>query len=238
MRGWPTWPTSVLTFRQMLSGLPDRTTMVFRRADEWQHDTVDLFTDGTIDIPACQATRIASWALVASGHRTHQTLEPVAWGWVPGPRQTVVRAEIWALISALRFVQNGTHRFRIWTDNEEAATARREYQLLQSGTSSVYAHFVRVGLMALQCKKPLQQSHDKQIRCQHEHIAIDTHAFSHWLKWSSPDKLRFRGFDKFISFWTNLSDSAEPPLLYAWHELFIAWQLKTGSIGISRLKSG
>lgn len=96
--------------------------MVFRRADEWQHDTVDLFTDGTIDIPACQATRIASWALVASGHRTHQTLEPVAWGWVPGPRQTVVRAEIWALISALRFVQNGTHRFRIWTDNEEVWT--------------------------------------------------------------------------------------------------------------------
>lgn len=120
----------------------------------------------------------------------------------------------------------------------QAATARREYQLLQSGTSSVYAHFVRVGLMALQCKKPLQQSHDMQIRCQHEHIAIDTHAFSHWLKWSSPDKLRFRGFDKFISFWTNLSDSAEPPLLYAWHELFIAWQLKTGSIGVSRLKSG
>ena len=289
LRGWPTWPKSVHDLRQALTALPDCSNHVLRPVGEWLHETIDLFTDGTVDAPRCQLTRMASWAVVASRHADHCDLEPIAWGWVPGPRQTVIRAEVWALISALRFAlsshqtEGPLRRFRLWTDNEEVWTkgsrlldgawspkpgttdcdlwntvalllakvsdrvvllkvtshvdptnytcaeqfvlsgnewadrwasyalcqmpawirqlssqARQEVDLLREGTEAVRAHFVRVGLAALQVKSTHQAPPARPLRCQYEHDALDTLAFSRWLRWHSPDKLRFRGLDRIV----------------------------------------
>ena len=119
-----------------------------------------------------------------------------------------------------------------------SSQARQEVDLLREGTEAAHAHFVRVGLTALQVKSPHQSPPARPLRCQYEHDTLDTIAFSRWLRWHSPDKLRFRGLDRIITFWEGLSDPHAPPLLYAWHELYIAWQLQSGLIGVSRHRSG
>ena len=69
--------------------------------------------------PAAPDRRVASWAVVVW---TSADFQPVASGMVNGWRQTSLRAELTAAISALKFCVDQIKPCRLWFDNESVQT--------------------------------------------------------------------------------------------------------------------
>ena len=114
-RGWCIEPPSVRSFRAALCTIPD-TSMVFHLPPQLPAE-FDCFTDGAAQDPNCPVTRLASWGWVL-GDTQSNTFWPLAEGGVPGIWQSVVRAEIFAVLSALQFAARFPRRIRIWCDNQ------------------------------------------------------------------------------------------------------------------------
>ena len=106
-------PASVRALQRALLCQPDLTD----RFEFAPFQPLDLFTDGSCLNPTCAYTRVAGWGLVAADPADMTQWWPVAQGLVPGHRQTSVRAEITAAISALRYVLRTGHPVRVWIDN-------------------------------------------------------------------------------------------------------------------------
>ena len=75
--------------------------------------TQDLFTDGSCFYADMPALALAAWGVV-HGER----LQPLACGPVPGLLQTVARAELWAVISAVKWHIWSGLAVRIWCDSQ------------------------------------------------------------------------------------------------------------------------
>jgi ribonuclease HI len=77
-----------------------------------------LFTDGSLMKDGRLETHRAAWALynATSG-------QPVADGWLAGLPQTIVRAEITALLAALRWALHWGHQVHVWLDALEVHRA-------------------------------------------------------------------------------------------------------------------
>ncbi|CAE7466734.1 unnamed protein product [Symbiodinium sp. CCMP2592] len=73
----------------------------------WQH----LFTDGSCSDPGSPDLALAAWGVVHAG-----LARPVACGHVPGLLQTAPRAEIWAMISAVRWALEYRLPCIVWSD--------------------------------------------------------------------------------------------------------------------------
>ncbi len=114
-RGWCIEPNSVQAFRVALQNIRD-TTGDFHIPSHL-HEEFDCFTDGAACDPNQPLTRLASWGWVL-GDTCNNQFWPVAEGGVPNQWQTVVRAEILAVLSVLRFVAIFPRRTRIWCDNQ------------------------------------------------------------------------------------------------------------------------
>ena len=119
IRGWPTWPDAHDQLRHPLARLPDLSAKTLFDPAPWVGTQFELFTDGTADLPTCPYTRVAAWAVVVNHPDTYSELHLAVQGFVPGIRQTVVGAELWALVAALRFLQATQAFGRIWIDNQE-----------------------------------------------------------------------------------------------------------------------
>eukprot|EP00435_Cladocopium_sp_Y103_P041240 s12_g11.t1 len=75
--------------------------------DEVQH----LFSDGSLFHDGRVELRRAAWGLYNS-----TSALPISGGWLPGILQTIMRAELTALISALRWALHWQHSVHLWTD--------------------------------------------------------------------------------------------------------------------------
>ena len=137
-RGWAIEPESVQVFRASLATIPDRLGAYVQVPVNQLH--VDLFCDGTGIDPKCPLTRMVAWGVVLAGAHPQQPHTPLAWGGVPGQLQTVVRAELFAFVSALLYAQNHLrtkgHTCAIWSDCEIIV---RRARALQQGLMQIHS---------------------------------------------------------------------------------------------------
>ena len=113
--GWIGLPTSVRALQRALVRQQDKTDQF----DFPPFTPVDLFVDGSCLNPTCAFTRVAGWGLVAANPADMSSWWPLAQGPVPGHRQTSLRAEITAAISALKYVTRTGQPVRLWVDNAQ-----------------------------------------------------------------------------------------------------------------------
>lgn len=112
-RGWCVELPIVRQFRQALIQVPDSSGN-FHYPPHLPNE-FDCFIDGAASDPQHPVTRISTWGWVGdtlSGH-----FWPIAEGGVPALWQTVVGAEIFAVLSVARFVHQFPRRTRIWCEN-------------------------------------------------------------------------------------------------------------------------
>eukprot|EP00438_Fugacium_kawagutii_P031486 Skav235040 [mRNA] locus=scaffold287:261784:267003:- [translate_table: standard] len=127
MHGWFPQLTGTKQWLRSLAALPDRTW-------EWEVHShlphvLHLFTDGSAMYPSQPRIRLASWAFVVANLETDEFL-PVARGLVHGVLQTVLRGEILAALSALRFIIAKDRDGVLWADN---ALVVQRIAMYQSG---------------------------------------------------------------------------------------------------------
>ena len=114
-RGWCIELPSVREFRATLCSIPDSSGS-FHLPTQLP-DEFDCFTDGAAKDPSIPITRLATWGWVL-GDLSRRSFWPLADGGVPGLWQSVVRAEIFAVLSVTRFIARYPRRTRIWCDNQ------------------------------------------------------------------------------------------------------------------------
>ncbi len=114
-RGWCVEPVSVQEFRESLHLIED-SSGIFHIPQHLPLE-FDCFTDGAACDPSQPSTCLASWGWVL-GDIQSDNFWPIAEGGIPDQWQTVVRAEIYAVLSVVRFVAAYPRRTRIWCDNQ------------------------------------------------------------------------------------------------------------------------
>lgn len=116
-RGWIQEPEVMQQFRRALQTIPD-THDCYREVDISEHSVVDLFADGAGKDPSVPAARLVAWGVIIAGQTQQDSAQPLSSGGVPGQWQTVGRAELTAVLSALKFAMLTEKQVRIWCDNE------------------------------------------------------------------------------------------------------------------------
>ena len=100
--------------------------------EEFQIDppqqTLHVFTDGTCTMPASPADALAAWAFRLQGYGT------VACGPLKGIQQCILRAEMTAVLSSLKWCARHQGSLHIWCDNQ---TVIDHIRSLQAGTAEV-----------------------------------------------------------------------------------------------------
>ena len=114
-RGWCIELPILQVFRRELLQIPDQTHLF--NLPPTLPEEFDCFTDGAARDPNCPSTRIATWGFVL-GDIANDYFWPTSEGGVPGLWQTVARAEIYAVLSVVKFVKKFPRCTRIWCDNQ------------------------------------------------------------------------------------------------------------------------
>ena len=115
-RGWAVLPSVVVDFRRALHAIPDTTSRWCCQVEPADRESsIDLFTDGAAICPQNPFARLTGWAVVELTGLADYVL--VSYGSVPGLSQTVLRAEISALLSAIQYAKLKQVPTRIWCDN-------------------------------------------------------------------------------------------------------------------------
>eukprot|EP00435_Cladocopium_sp_Y103_P062884 s241_g24.t1 len=90
-----------------------------------------VFTDGSFFRGVVPCLDRASWAVVNAS-----TGQSISHGWVPGLSQTIGRAELWGLISAIEWAVKYDTRIILWTDS--AGTWRKACRIQSGGASAIF----------------------------------------------------------------------------------------------------
>eukprot|EP00438_Fugacium_kawagutii_P016921 Skav236278 [mRNA] locus=scaffold2289:169896:172349:+ [translate_table: standard] len=135
-RGWICEPPSLAKFRKLLHAIPD-TTEAFEADGADARNMLGLFVDGSGRDPALPLARIVGWAVVLAGATLQDDATIVSSGGVPGSWQTVPRAELTSLLSAMKYAKLMNKPCRIWCDNQ-GVTSRA--QAIQDATCHVQAN--------------------------------------------------------------------------------------------------
>ena len=113
LHGWFLESAEDLAFRKALIAIHD-TSFAFERVPNLP-DTLHLFTDGSGTDPNHPHLRIATWGVCVAA-LPEMEFPPVAAGGIPGLLQTVLRAEITAVTTAIHYGIHSNRPFYIWTD--------------------------------------------------------------------------------------------------------------------------
>ena len=95
--------------------------------------TWHLFTDGTCSSPQDSEVSLAAWAVVWADHGT------IACGYLSGIQQTITRAEITAVLSALGWATDDEGVLHLWIDSQSVVDHLRDL-LRGTGVSSTFEH--------------------------------------------------------------------------------------------------
>lgn len=112
--GWVTESKEDHDFRQALLAIPD-TRQVFETHPDV--GVLHLFTDGNCLHPTHPNLRLATWAFVQADLATG-LFHTVASGGVHGQYHTTLRAELCAVVSAIRYALALMQEFVLWVDNQ------------------------------------------------------------------------------------------------------------------------
>lgn len=109
---------------------------------------LDLFTDGSCLFPRESAYRVASWAVVLAPpfglHVQRSEYQPIAAQPLPGLLQTAYRAELTAVLAAIRFAILTNTCVRIWTDCQSVIRAFQKH--VRDGRLQLHLLAVDAGL--------------------------------------------------------------------------------------------
>ena len=122
-RAWFPVIPEVENFQRQLEHI-EECTRVWEQVDittEW----TDAFTDGTAIDPTLPSVRLTAWAVVIA---VSDQYVPLSMGGLPGQWQTVLRAEITAVISVMEWSQFQQNNIRIWCDNDTVVKRFRKFQ--------------------------------------------------------------------------------------------------------------
>ena len=130
--GWPIMSLAWIELQRHFDTLPDLTFDVSRV--KWPlTTTLDLFVDGSCQMPKEPKFRFASWAItIATGQGSMWEHDVVAFGHVVGHHQTAYRGELTALVKTAQLVQQLGRKARVWSDCQ--SVVRRARLILQKGT--------------------------------------------------------------------------------------------------------
>ena len=101
-RGWAILPPDLAAYRKQLQQIQDTTGSFHVRGN--LPEILDVFTDGSGREPKLPHARLVGWAWCISTAPWSDNFEVGADGGVPGIWQTVLRAEVMAVISVLRYL--------------------------------------------------------------------------------------------------------------------------------------
>ena len=113
--GWIPNPKTLGEYQTMIQQIQDTTGIHTDPPDNTSH--IEIFTDGSCKTPANAITRLATWGVVVSGD-PFMEFWPLSSGVVPGLIQTITRAELMAIKSAMLYGVKINGTFRLWTDNQ------------------------------------------------------------------------------------------------------------------------
>lgn len=114
LRGWMTKSQLDHAFRTAITAIPDTCEAFDPPMQIPSH--LHCFTDGSCVQPTQPRLRIATWA-VALADEDLTGYHTISAGGVPGPLQTVLRAEVVAATSAVAFAVTHCRDITVWTDN-------------------------------------------------------------------------------------------------------------------------
>eukprot|EP00438_Fugacium_kawagutii_P022163 Skav235761 [mRNA] locus=scaffold803:461046:465992:+ [translate_table: standard] len=115
-RAWFTMPDAIIHFRHALSEVPDTTNRFEVHTHE--ADRLYVFTDGSGLHPTEAPVRLVAWAWVLASAVGETDFRIKASGGVPGMWQTILRAEICAVVSALKYAIAVNKAITIFSDND------------------------------------------------------------------------------------------------------------------------
>ena len=122
--GWLPRAPQLTELTAMFLEVPDQTAKFDNVQISCELRFIDLFLDGSCLHPSDPTTRIASWAVVIWDGNLFQHL---ASGVVSGWRQTSLRGELTAAVSALKFCTSQTRPCRLWFDNENVQVTLQQW---------------------------------------------------------------------------------------------------------------
>lgn len=126
--GWALRPTTFPAWFAMLAEVPDRCIPSL----PWPDSTcVHVFTDGTCANPGYADLRYAAYSVVLADPSLQRPAEVLDCGPLPGVRQTSVRAELFAVMRAIRFAACRHVGVVIWSDC--LVVVRRLRRILMGG---------------------------------------------------------------------------------------------------------
>eukprot|EP00438_Fugacium_kawagutii_P011445 Skav223455 [mRNA] locus=scaffold184:98175:103062:- [translate_table: standard] len=176
-RGWMQEPPALKLYRKALHTIPD-TTRCFRDVSLDALSVIDLFVDGTGLEPGLPCARLVAWGVIVAGPTTQDSAQRLSSGGVPGQWQTVARAELMALLSAIAFAVTCSKPVRIWSDNQ--AVANRAHAIstnMFSVTNKIADHDLWQQVADL-----LAGAHDVTFQQIRSHQCIDSQP--EWKQWA------------------------------------------------------
>lgn len=209
--GWPTLSKAWLDLLELFEAIPDRHDVIAWPVSPLP-PLVDLFVDGACACPTSRRLRFASWAvtMAASGC---QSLDHtvVAAGHLRGLIQSAYRAELTAMVMALRHVSRIDSKIRIWCDNAAVVRVVRKALAGDMGKNKG-AHSDLVGQLVQ--LGALLQGRDIQI------VKVTSHCSSltgdpveEWAFWHNSlvdelaGKVNFRRTEEFWTKWQLAADA-------------------------------
>lgn len=126
--GWALRPTTYHQWFAMLAAVPVLAVPTL----PWPEcSVVHVFTDGTCTFPGYADLRYAAYSVVLADPSMQRSAEILDCGPLPGLRQTSVRAELYAVMRAIRFAVCRGVRVVIWSDC--LVVVRRLRRILMGG---------------------------------------------------------------------------------------------------------
>eukprot|EP00438_Fugacium_kawagutii_P024297 Skav217538 [mRNA] locus=scaffold467:222594:227126:+ [translate_table: standard] len=153
--GWIPEPASQRDFVRELLHIPDHTRWF--QLPACPPPVLDFFTDGSCLEPGDSQCRLSSWGVVVYDPQGNQEFQKISNGLLPGRLQTITRAELTAVISALACILVAPRQFRLWIDNDQVFKTVSKimgYQQLYRFNNKVPNHDLlnEVGALAFQVK--------------------------------------------------------------------------------------
>eukprot|EP00435_Cladocopium_sp_Y103_P023468 s1705_g5.t1 len=124
--GWITEPPALLELHKLLDALPDLSAQ-HAPCPQFQFPVAHLFTDGSGWYPNDPKLRVVTWSVVLATLPEDEFFV-LSQGFVPGLLQTVLRAEMWGAISALKWGLHHDHPMILWVDNLQLQSTLEGYR--------------------------------------------------------------------------------------------------------------
>ena len=112
---------------------------------------------------------------------------------------------------------------------QSQAAASQAYRQIRNAIKHVHRHMVRVARLSVETAPITREAPNKPTD---HHPVIPWNQIALLAADQAPEKLRFPGFHKLVTWFQQIHDPGAAPKWYSWYELLFAFQIMTGEWGI------